>query len=45
MWLVPYFGGQYLDPDSDFGRYRHFCGTFIDMRAHRNPNKRGTQNN
>ena len=37
--LVPDFGGQSLDTDSNFIRYRHFCGTIIDLRTDINPNK------
>ena len=38
-WLVPDFGGRYLDTDLDFSRYRQFCGTIIYVRTDINPNK------
>ena len=41
--VVPDFGGQSLDTDPNFGKYRHFCGTIIDVRTDRNANKRSNQ--
>ena len=41
-WLVPDFGGWSLDTYPDFGQYRHFWVTIIDLCTHRNPNKLGT---
>ena len=40
---VPYLGGWSLDTDPYFGQYWHFCGTIINLRTDRNPQKRGTQ--
>ena len=37
--LAPYFGGQSLDTDPNFGQYRYFFGTIIDARNDRNPYK------
>ena len=44
MRLVPDFGGRSLDTDPNFGQYRHFCGTIIDVHTDRKPNKMGSQN-
>ena len=43
-WIVPDFGGRSLDTDPNFGQYRHFCSTIINICTHINPNKTGTQN-
>ena len=34
---VPDFGGQYLDTDPNFGRYRPFYGTSINVHTERSP--------
>ena len=41
LWLVPGFGGWSLDTDPNFGRYRHFCGTIVNVRNYKNPDKKG----
>ena len=43
LGLVPDFGGWSLDTDPNFGQYRHFCSTIMNIRTDRNPNKVGTQ--
>ena len=43
IWLVPDFGGRSLDTDPNFGQYRYFCGTIIDVCTDRNLNKMGTK--
>ena len=34
-----------MDTDPNFGRYRYFCGTIINVRTDRNPHKRLHRNN
>ena len=42
-WIVPDFGGRFLNMDSNFGRYCKIFITIINVRTYRNPSKADTQ--